>query len=78
VDGAKDEKNRNSDRVARYERDRYRGRANSWGVTATEIKLGQTKPYSGPASGYGIQGKAESAYFQTINDQAASTDARSI
>ena len=22
------------------------------GVTATEIKLGQTKPYSGPASGY--------------------------
>jgi branched-chain amino acid transport system substrate-binding protein len=39
------------------------------GVTATEIKLGQTKPYSGPASGYGIQGKAESAYFQMINDQ---------
>jgi len=39
------------------------------GVTATEIKLGQTKPYSGPASAYGIQGKAESAYFQMINDQ---------
>src|ERR1700716_3546697 len=38
-------------------------------VTATEIKLGKTKPYSGPASGYGIQGKAESAYFQMINDQ---------
>src|SRR3979490_1844544 len=39
------------------------------GVTATEIKLGQTKPYSGPASGYGIQGKAESAHFQMINEQ---------
>jgi branched-chain amino acid transport system substrate-binding protein len=39
------------------------------GVTATEIKLGQTKPYSGPGSGYGIQGKAESAFFQMINDQ---------
>jgi branched-chain amino acid transport system substrate-binding protein len=39
------------------------------GVTATEIKLGQTKPYSGPASAYGIQGKAETAYFQMINDK---------
>ena len=38
------------------------------GVTATEIKLGQTKPYSGPASAYGLQGKAETAYFQMIND----------
>lgn len=39
------------------------------GVTATEIKLGQTKPYSGAASAYGIQGKAETAYFQMINDK---------
>jgi len=39
------------------------------GVTATVIKLGQTMPYSGPASAYGAIGKAEVAYFQMINDQ---------
>lgn len=39
------------------------------GVTATEIKLGQTMPYSGPASPYGIIGKTEAAYFRMINDQ---------
>jgi branched-chain amino acid transport system substrate-binding protein len=39
------------------------------GVTDTEIKLGQTMPYSGPASSYGTIGKAETAYFKMINDQ---------
>jgi ABC-type branched-subunit amino acid transport system substrate-binding protein len=39
------------------------------GVTDTEIKLGQTMPYSGPASAYGAIGKAELAYFQIINEQ---------
>ncbi len=39
------------------------------GVTDTEIKLGQTMPYSGPASAYGAIGKAEVAYFQMVNDQ---------
>ncbi|HMN72999.1 MAG TPA: ABC transporter substrate-binding protein [Rhodoblastus sp.] len=39
------------------------------GVTDTEIKIGNTIPYSGPASAYGIIGKAQSAYFQMINDQ---------
>jgi ABC-type branched-subunit amino acid transport system substrate-binding protein len=39
------------------------------GVTDTEIKLGQTMPYSGPASAYGAIGKAELAYFQMINDE---------
>src|SRR6185503_1105051 len=39
------------------------------GVTDTEIKIGQTQPYSGPASSYGTVGKAEAAYFQMINDQ---------
>jgi ABC-type branched-subunit amino acid transport system substrate-binding protein len=38
-------------------------------VTETEIKLGQTMPYSGPASAYGAIGKAELAYFQMINEQ---------
>jgi branched-chain amino acid transport system substrate-binding protein len=39
------------------------------GVTDTEIKLGQTMPYSGPASPYSAIGKAESAYFNMINEQ---------
>ena len=38
------------------------------GVTDTEIKIGQTQPYSGPASSYGTVGKAEVAYFQMLND----------
>src|ERR1700735_3486742 len=38
-------------------------------VTATEIKIGNTMPYSGPASAYGAIGKADAAYFQMINDQ---------
>ena len=36
---------------------------------ATEIKIGNTMPYSGPASPYGIIGKSEAAYFAMINEQ---------
>ena len=43
--------------------------ANAPGVTDTEIKIGQTMPYSGPASSYGAIGRTEIAYFQMINDQ---------
>jgi branched-chain amino acid transport system substrate-binding protein len=39
------------------------------GISDTEIKIGQTMPYSGPASSYGTIGKAESAYFKMINEQ---------
>ena len=39
------------------------------GITATEIKIGQTMPYSGPASAYGVIGTTEKAYFQMINDK---------
>jgi branched-chain amino acid transport system substrate-binding protein len=38
------------------------------GVTDKEIKIGQTMPYSGPASAYGTIGKAEAAYFAMVND----------
>src|SRR3954447_15304278 len=38
------------------------------GASATEIKLGQTMPYSGPASAYGTIGKVQQAYFKMIND----------
>jgi len=39
------------------------------GASDTEIKIGQTMPYSGPASAYGTIGKTEAAYFKMINDQ---------
>ena len=39
------------------------------GVTDTEIKLGSTMPYSGPASSYGTIGKSEAAYFAMVNEQ---------
>jgi branched-chain amino acid transport system substrate-binding protein len=43
--------------------------ADTPGVTATEIKIGNTMPYSGPASAYGVIGKGEAAFFKMINDQ---------
>jgi branched-chain amino acid transport system substrate-binding protein len=39
------------------------------GVTATEVKIGHTVAYSGPASAYGVIGKLESAFFKMVNDQ---------
>src|SRR5579883_220953 len=39
------------------------------GVTDTEIKIGNTNPYSGPASSYGINGKVHAAYFAMINER---------
>ena len=39
------------------------------GVTDTEIKIGNTNPYSGPASSYGINGKVHAAYFNMINER---------
>jgi branched-chain amino acid transport system substrate-binding protein len=38
------------------------------GVTDTEIKLGHTNPYSGPASAYGVIGNGISAYWKMVND----------
>src|SRR5438477_4057873 len=43
--------------------------ADTPGVTATEIKLGNTNPYSGPASAYGTIGKVIGAYFKKVNDE---------
>ncbi len=39
------------------------------GVTQTEIKIGNTNPYSGPASAYGTIGKVIGAYFKKVNDE---------
>lgn len=39
------------------------------GASDTTIKLGNTTPYSGPASAYGVAGRAEAGYFRMLNDQ---------
>ena len=39
------------------------------GATDKEIKIGHTNPYSGPASSYGVIGKAEEAYWKSVNDR---------
>ncbi len=39
------------------------------GITDSEILIGQTMPYSGPASSYGVIGHTETAYFNWINEQ---------
>jgi ABC-type branched-subunit amino acid transport system substrate-binding protein len=39
------------------------------GASDTEIKIGQTVPFSGPASAYATIGKTQAAYFKMINDQ---------
>jgi branched-chain amino acid transport system substrate-binding protein len=37
------------------------------GASDTEIKVGNTNPYSGPASAYGLIGKTIDAYFKKVN-----------
>jgi branched-chain amino acid transport system substrate-binding protein len=39
------------------------------GVTASSVKIGNTMPYSGPASTYGVIGRTESAFFKMVNEQ---------
>lgn len=38
------------------------------GASDTEIKIGQTMPYSGPLSSYSTIGKIEAAYFRMVNE----------
>ena len=49
--------------------DKGGGDSGTPGVTDTEIKIGQTMPFSGPQSAYGVIGKAEAAYFKMINEK---------
>jgi ABC-type branched-subunit amino acid transport system substrate-binding protein len=39
------------------------------GASDGEIKIGNTNPYSGPASAYGTIGKSIAAYFKMVNEQ---------
>ena len=52
--------------------------ADTPGVTATEIKIGNTNPYSGPASAYSVVGKLETAFFKAESPVARSTSSRSM
>ena len=45
------------------------GKAYGPGVTDTEIKIGNTMPYSGVNSSYSVAGKVASAYYRMVNDQ---------
>jgi branched-chain amino acid transport system substrate-binding protein len=39
------------------------------GASDSEIRIGQTIPYSGPVSAYGVQGQLQSAYFKMLNEK---------
>ncbi len=39
------------------------------GASDTEIKIGHTNPYSGPASSYGVIGKTIQAYWKSVNEE---------
>ena len=39
------------------------------GANDKEIKIGQSMPYSGPASAYGVIGKVQAAYFKRLNEK---------
>jgi branched-chain amino acid transport system substrate-binding protein len=39
------------------------------GASDTEIRIGNTNPYSGPASAYGVIGKTIEAFFKKVNDE---------
>ena len=45
------------------------GAAEMRGVTATEIRIGQTMPYSGAVSAFGALGKGEVGYFRMVNER---------
>src|SRR4051812_15987871 len=38
------------------------------GITPTEIRIGQTMPYTGPVSAFGALGKGEVGYFRMVNE----------
>ena len=40
-----------------------------WSVSDTEIRIGNTMPYSGPLSAYALIGRTEEAYFRKLNSE---------
>ena len=48
------------------------------GVSDSEIKIGNTAPYSGPASAYGAAALSELAYFKWLNEEKGGVNGRKI
>ena len=48
---------------------RMAGAGQAAGVTETEIKIGNTAPYSGPVSPASVLAKAEAALFRMVNER---------
>ncbi|MBR1252283.1 ABC transporter substrate-binding protein [Bradyrhizobium sp. AUGA SZCCT0240] len=48
------------------------------GATDTEIKIGQTMPYSGPASAYALIGRVMSGYFTMVNEVQGGINGRRV
>lgn len=48
------------------------------GASDTEVRLGNTVPYSGPLSAHGIQGRVEQAYFRMLNEEQGGINGRKI
>ena len=48
------------------------------GVSDTEIKIGNTMPYSGPLSTAATIGRTEAAYFQMLNNKHGGVNGRKI
>ncbi|HYZ34085.1 MAG TPA: ABC transporter substrate-binding protein [Crenalkalicoccus sp.] len=55
--------------LASLARPRLSHAAETPGVTDREIRIGNIMPYSGPASAYGVIGRAEQAFFRMVNEQ---------
>src|SRR5215471_18135434 len=48
------------------------------GASDTEIKIGHTNPYSGPASAYGVIGKTIQAYWKFVNETQGGINGRKV
>src|SRR5260370_17071681 len=48
------------------------------GVKDTEIKIGQTVPYSGPASAFSSYGRVMAGYFQMLNEKGGGINNRKV
>src|SRR5438045_3372590 len=48
------------------------------GASDTEIKIGQTMPYSGPASAFAMIGRIQAAYFDKLNKERGGIGGRKI
>ncbi|MFC0284193.1 ABC transporter substrate-binding protein [Camelimonas abortus] len=54
------------------------GKKYDQGASDTEIRIGQTMPYSGPLSAHGIQGRTEVAYFRMLNEEQGGINGRKV